>query len=63
VKCVIPLYDGVIVPPNEGELYRKLPLKSTVDLDWLVWSVNVDKSKDLVAQSLRFLWDVSDILL
>jgi hypothetical protein len=63
VKCVIPLYDGRIVPPKEGELHRRFPVKSTVELDRLVWSVNIDKPKIRVAQCLRLLWDATDILL
>jgi hypothetical protein len=61
VKCVISGYDGHIVPPREGELHRRT-LKSTVELDRLVWSVNVDKPKSII-QSLRLLWDATDILL
>jgi hypothetical protein len=64
MKCVIPLYDGHTVPPKEGELrlHRKIPRKSTVGLDRLVWSVDVDESKSPVAQTLRLLWDATDIL-
>jgi hypothetical protein len=65
VKCVIPLYDGSIVPPEEGELHRRLPItkKSTVEWDRLVWSLNIDKSKSLAAQRLQLLWDATDVLL
>jgi hypothetical protein len=63
VKCVIPLYDGCIVPPNEGELQRKFAVKSTVELDRLVWSINVDKPKSRTAQGLRLLWDATEVLL
>jgi hypothetical protein len=59
----MPLYDGRIVPPKEGELYRRFFVKSTVDLDRLVWSVNVDNPNSLTAQNLRVLWDATDILL
>jgi hypothetical protein len=64
VKSVIPLYDGGIVKPEEGELHRRFPtIKTTVDLDRLVWSVNIDKPKSRMAQSLRLLWDTTDVLL
>jgi hypothetical protein len=63
VKCVIPLYDGHIVRPKEGELQLKSPKKSTVALDRLVWSVNVDEPKTHMKRGLRLLWDATDILL
>jgi hypothetical protein len=63
VKCVIPLYDGRIVRPKEGELQQKCPKKSTVELDRLVWSINVDEPKTPFKRNLRLLWDVTDILL
>jgi hypothetical protein len=65
VKCVIPLYDGYIMPPEEGELHRRSPknLTDEMDSDRPVWSVNIDKPKSSVTQSLRLLWDVKDILL
>jgi hypothetical protein len=65
VKCVIPFYDGYVVPPEEGELHRKYTKNSTyeMDSDRLVWSVNIDKPKSRVAQSFRLLWDATDILL
>ena len=56
VKCLIPLYDGHIVQPEEGELHRKCPPHKT---DHQLWSVNVDdKGKNRrIAQGLRLLWD------
>jgi hypothetical protein len=63
VKCVIPLYDGRIVPPKEGQLHRRFPVKLNVDLDRLVWSVNIDNLKSCMAQSFRLLWDATDVLL
>jgi hypothetical protein len=63
VKSVIPLYDGGIVKPGEGELHRIFPIKTTVELDRLVWSFNIDKSKSPMAQSFRLLWDATDVLL
>jgi hypothetical protein len=64
VKCVIPLYDGFIAPPEEGELcWRNPPKRKNVKLDQLVWSINIDKRIGRTAQSLRLLWDATDILL
>jgi hypothetical protein len=62
VKCVIPLYDGYIAPPKEGELHRGSRINSKDKKGQQVWSVDVDKSKIMV-QSLRLLWDANDILL
>jgi hypothetical protein len=53
VKCVIPLYDGRIVQPEEGELHRKYPAKS----DPPVWSADIDKRKGAMARGLQLLWD------
>ena len=36
LKCVIPLYDGFICCPKEGELHRRTKYTSE-----LVWSVNI----------------------
>ena len=53
VKCVIPLYDGHISCPKEGELYRKRRK---------VWSVIIDtgRSKGLksIVPGLQLLWNV-----
>ena len=54
VKCVIPFYDGFIVPPKEGELHRR----TWVTIDRLkppVWSANVDKGVSW--RGLKLLWD------
>lgn len=59
VKCIIPFYDGNIVKPEEGKLHRRFPQyrrKLTVDMDQLVWGVNIDQ-KSLVARSFQLLWD------
>lgn len=56
VQCVIPNYDGNIMPPEEGELHRRFRRKAGVDQ--LVWSVNIDK-KSLMARGLQLLWDTS----
>ena len=55
VKCVMPLYDGYICCPKEGELYQRTKHNTTKT----VWSVNLDKPKGLMGRSLRLLWDAS----
>ena len=52
VKCVIPLYDGHIAPPQEGELYRRAG-----SFHQRVWSINIDKPKGLLSRGLKLLWD------
>ena len=61
VKCVIPLYDGYIVPPKEGELHRRSnvkchrgPMRVIGDFDRPVWSADIDKS---LMRGLQLLWD------
>ena len=62
VKCVIPLYDGNIVPPKEGELHRRSSLryhrgfvKVTIgEFDPPVWSADIDNSP---MRGLQLLWD------
>jgi hypothetical protein len=59
VKCVIPLHDGKIAQPEEGELYRRSLSRGKVvesNLKHVVWSVNIDK-KCLRARGLQLLWD------
>jgi hypothetical protein len=63
VKCVLPSYGGIIAQPEEGELYRRSTKKTIVELDQLVWSVNIDKPKSRYIQGLGLLWDATDILL
>jgi hypothetical protein len=63
VKCLIPLYDGYIEQPEEGELHRGSHKNSTVEMGRLVWSLNIDKLKSRRAHSLRLLWDATDVLL
>ena len=58
VKCVIPLYDGYIVPPEEGMLHRRYNRKANVELDKLVWSVDIDKRRSLLERGLQLLWDI-----
>jgi hypothetical protein len=57
LKCVIPLYDGYIMPPKEGDLHRK----SRKAIDSLksnppVWSLDIDK-KGAMVRALQLLWD------
>ena len=54
VKCVIPLYDGYIAPPKEGELHRRY-CRTIDDLDPPAWSVDIDKSDKF--RGLQLLWD------
>jgi hypothetical protein len=58
VKCVIPHYDGSIVPPEEGELHRRASRsrRKAVESDQLVWSGNIDQ-KTHSARCLQMLWD------
>jgi hypothetical protein len=56
VNCVIPLYDGYIAQPEEGELHRKYP-KIPKSLHPPVWSVNIDNPKGVMVRGLRLLWD------
>ena len=59
VKCVVPLYDGSMRCPKEGELYMKYGHRSLPS--WQLWSVNIDKLKGPtntnVPKSLQLLWD------
>ena len=55
VKCVMPLYDGYICCPKEGELYRRS--RSNLKMDQSVWNVNIDKKNGIMKPSLRLLWD------
>jgi len=52
VKCVIPLYDGYIAPPQEGELYRR----TFRSFHHRVWSVNIDEPS-MLNRGLQLLWD------
>ena len=53
VKLVIPLYDGRIGHPKEGELYKK-PRHTGKN----VWSLDVDKSKSRsISRGFQLLWD------
>jgi len=56
VKCVIPNYDGFIVPPKEGELHRKFNTRGANDKsNQPVWSVDIDKS--VMLRGFQLLWD------
>jgi hypothetical protein len=54
VKCVIPLYHGNIVPPEEGELHRRFPQWKT---NQLVKSFNIDKKESRLMKCFQLLWD------
>ena len=56
VNCLIPLYNGNIVRPEEGELHRRYPPHKT---DHQLWSVNIDEDvkKRNFVRGLRLLWD------
>ena len=56
VNCLIPLYNGYIVRPEEGELHRRCYRYKT---DHQVWGVNIDeeRKKRNMVQGLRLLWD------
>ena len=58
VKCIIPLYDGYIPCPREGELYQRFRPKTLQNLK--VWSVNIDESKkshSSIRKGIQLLWD------
>ena len=74
VKCVIPLYDGYIVQPKEGELHRilrstskKSSSKAIEELNPVAWSFDIDQLQVRRAASpqkiksirgFQFLWDI-----
>ena len=62
VRCVVPLYDGSIVPPKEGELhrrtntkYRRSFWKATDEFNPPVWIGNIDNCP--TRRGLQLLWD------
>jgi hypothetical protein len=58
VKCVITLYEGHIVPPQEGKLHRRYPRNAKRLKDPPVWGFNIDSAKRCVwLRGLRLLWD------
>jgi hypothetical protein len=60
VKCVVPFYDGYIVPPQEGKLHRKYRRGAKKKLDPIpsAWSFNIDSDKSgIMLRGLRLLWD------
>ena len=59
VECIMPLYDGYISCPREGELYRRYRTSGQKGPVPLVWSVNIDGSKDARIQGLRLLWNAT----
>ena len=52
VKCVIPLYDGCIAPPREGELFHRVHERTYQQ----VWSIDIDRP-GVIARGSRLLWD------
>jgi hypothetical protein len=52
VECVIPLYNGYIVQPKEGELFQRSHRNK---LDPKVWSVNIDE-KGAMTRGFQLLW-------
>ena len=61
VKCVMPLYDGYIGQPKEGELYRRSHHNTAIIRDD-VWSINIDNPKRGIKRGLLLLWDATDML-
>ena len=59
LKCVIPLYDGYVYAPKEGELHRRATRKGVNFCR--VWSVDIDRPKVIRSkkglQFFRSLWD------
>ena len=58
VKCIIPLYDGYIPRPKEGELYKKF--RHIIPQNLKVWSVNIDESNrshSSIRKGIQLLWD------
>ena len=57
VKCVVPLYDGYLSCPKEGELYMRT---NRYTLKPEAWSVNIDKKeKQKLEPCFQLLWDAS----
>ena len=57
VKCMIPHYDGNIVKPEEGELYRRYPRYTMHNPNPRVWNVDIDNREGYFARGFRLLWD------
>jgi hypothetical protein len=55
VKCVVPLYDGHISVPKDGELHKKSRRIGSQK----VWSANIDKSTgpSSMGPGFQLLWD------
>ena len=58
VKCVIPLYDGYLSCPEEGELFQRSYYKKIKD-KINVWSIDIDKPTEskVSKRGLQLLWD------
>ena len=57
LKCVIPVYDGYIPQPKEGELLGRC-MSNNKNLAHPVWSVKIDKPIGALTRALRLLWDI-----
>jgi hypothetical protein len=58
VKCVIPLYDGYIAQPEEGEFHRRFPLnaKNFFKEDQQVLSIDIDqKNVGIMRRGLQLI--------
>jgi hypothetical protein len=51
VKCVMPLYDGSVCCPKEGELFHKT---SKFRMGQPVWSINIDSESESKESLLGF---------
>jgi hypothetical protein len=52
----VPLYDGYIVQPTEGQLHQR-SARNFKNIYPQVWGVNIDKKKGDSRRSLQLLWD------
>ena len=59
VKCLLPLYDGFVCLPKEGELHRRTKYIVRSDqVDQPLWSFNIDKAiKGVSTRAFQLLWD------
>jgi hypothetical protein len=58
VECVTPHYYGYIMPPEEGELYKKRKSRKAIDvLNSTEWSINIDKANARTKRAFTLLWD------
>ena len=57
VKCVIPLYNGYIPYPREGELYQKSRINVSESLECHIDKPRSYNYSSLVGPGLKLLWD------